>query len=49
MIGCEALQGLKKDCEETFELSREVKEANIKKNFFGILFEGLLRFLSPML
>ena len=49
MIGCEALQSLKKDCEETFELSREVKEANIKKNFFGILFEGLLRFLSPML
>ena len=49
MIGCESLQGLKKDCLDTFAQSREIKVGDMKKNFFGILFEGLLRFISPML
>lgn len=49
MIGCESLKALKRDCLETFDQSREVKAEHIKKNFFGILFEGLLRALSPML
>jgi len=49
MIGCESLKALKKDCLETFDQSREIKTEHMKQNFFGILFEGLLRALSPML
>lgn len=49
MIGCESLKGLKKDCLDTFGQSKEVKAEHLKRNFFSILFEGLLRALSPML
>ncbi|MBR3755628.1 MAG: cardiolipin synthase [Firmicutes bacterium] len=49
MIGCEALKDLKQDCFDTFEKSDEILMAELNKNFFSILFEGLLRALSPMM
>ncbi len=49
MVGCEALKDLKEDCFNTFEKSREIQEDQIKHNFFGILFDGLLRVMSPMM
>ena len=49
MIGCEALKDLKADCFDTFEQSKEILPKDLRQNFFGILFEGLLRALSPMM
>ena len=49
MVNCQSLQALKEDCLETFDKSREIKITDLKKNFFSILFEGLLRSISPML
>ena len=49
MIGCESLKTLKEDCMDTFAQSREIKAGDMKMNFFSILFEGLLRAISPML
>lgn len=49
MIGCEALKALKKDCLETFDHSKEILSEDIRHNFFGILLDGLLRAMSPML
>ena len=49
MIGCEALKELKADCFDTFDRSKEILPKDLRQNFFGILFEGLLRALSPMM
>jgi len=49
MLGCDALNGLKKDCLETFERSKEVKIEDTKQTFFGILLDGLLRAMSPLM
>ena len=49
MIGSSALRSLKEDCEETFNKSRQIKLEDCRTNFFGILFDGVLRALSPLL
>lgn len=49
LIGCESLQTLKKDCMETFEMSKKITKADYKNSFFGMLVDGLLRMLSPLL
>lgn len=49
MIGCSALADLKEDCLDIFAKSREVKKGDLRVGFFGLLFDSLLRVLSPLL
>ena len=49
MIGCEALYDLKRDCVNTFSLSKEIHHEDCRRGFFGVLFDGVLRVLSPLL
>lgn len=49
MIGCSALADLKADCLDTFEKAKEVQKEELRVGFFGLLFDGLLRALSPLL
>lgn len=49
MIGCEALQDLKRDCLDTFAKSKEIQKSDCRRGFFGVLFDGVLRALSPLL
>ncbi|WP_419025305.1 cardiolipin synthase [Emergencia sp.] len=49
MIGCEALYDLKRDCEDTFSQSKEIHHEDCRRGFFGLLFDGVLRVLSPLL
>ncbi|MFQ9892487.1 MAG: cardiolipin synthase [Emergencia sp.] len=49
MIGCEALTDLKRDCVDTFAKSREIHPKDCRRGFFGVLFDGVLRALSPLL
>lgn len=49
MVGCEALKTLKEDCLDTFSHSKLVEEKDLKNNFFGLLLDGILRALSPLL
>jgi len=44
----EALNALKKDCEETFALSRQRTESDCKRGFFGRLFDSLLRLFETI-
>lgn len=49
MIGCEALRDLKEDCIDTISKSREIRHEDCRRGFFGLLFDGVLRVLSPLL
>lgn len=49
LIHCKSLETLKKDCMDTFAQSREIGQDCCKQSFFGLLFDGMLRALSPLL
>ncbi len=49
MCGSSAVMDLKKDCLETFELSKEIRHEDCRRNFFGLLFDAFLRIVSPLL
>ena len=49
MVGCEALQDLRKDYSDTFSKSREIFIEDCRRTFLGTLFEAVLRVLSPLL
>ena len=49
MIGSSALAGLKKDFNSTFALSREIGKDDMRTGFFGLLLDGVLRVVSPLL
>ncbi|MBR3211948.1 MAG: cardiolipin synthase, partial [Firmicutes bacterium] len=49
MIGSSALAGLKKDFNSTFAISREIGKDDMRTGFFGLLLDGVLRVVSPLL
>lgn len=49
MSGSDALKDLKKDCLHTFEISREIRLEDCRTSFIGILFDSVLRLLSPLM
>ena len=49
MCGSSAVMDLKKDCLETFEISKEIRHEDCRRNFFGLLFDAFLRIVSPLL
>ena len=46
---CPAVEELKRDCEETFALSRLCTKENTKRSIFGRLFDALLRIFETLL
>jgi cardiolipin synthase len=46
---CSAVDDLKRDCEETFALSKLCTQDNIKRTFVGRIFDSLLRFFETLL
>ena len=49
MIGSSALRKLKEDCQSTFVRSRKIRIEDTRTNFAGLLFDGVLRVISPLL
>ncbi|HIV80917.1 MAG TPA: cardiolipin synthase [Candidatus Avanaerovorax faecigallinarum] len=49
MSGCSALSGLKQDCLDTFDVSKEIGLEDTRTSFIGILFDSVLRLLSPLM
>lgn len=49
MYKTSAVMDLKKDCVETFNKSYQVTLEGRKKTIFGIIFDSILRMLSPLL
>ena len=49
MIGSNAIRQLKEDCQATFEKSKMMTLEDCRTNFFGLLVDGVLRALSPLL
>lgn len=49
MYGCQALEDLRKDHEETMAKSREITEENFRKYYRGTMFDAVLRLLAPLL
>ena len=49
MIGCQALYDLKRDCVATIAASKEISQKDCRRGFFGLLFDSVLRVLSPLL
>ena len=49
MSGCSALAGLKQDCLDTFGVSKEIGLEDTRTSFIGILFDSVLRLLSPLM
>lgn len=49
MIGSNAVRQLKEDCQETFAISRLMTLEDCRTSFFGLLVDGVLRALSPLL
>ena len=49
MIGSNAVRQLKEDCQETFSKSKLMTLEDCRTNFFGLLVDGVLRALSPLL
>ena len=47
--GCEAVKDLKRDCEATFEVSKQCTAENTKRNVFGRLIDALLRVFETLL
>ncbi|MBE7077736.1 MAG: cardiolipin synthase [Clostridiales bacterium] len=46
--GCEAVMAVKKDCEETFAVSKKCTPENTKRNLFGRLIDSLLRVFETL-
>ena len=49
MIGSSALSGLKNDFNSTFAVSKEIGKGDVRTGFFGLLLDGVLRVVSPLL
>ena len=49
MVGCSALRDIKEDFNRTIGRCTQILEENCKTSFFGLLFDGVLRALSPLL
>jgi cardiolipin synthase len=47
--GSEAVQALKRDCEETFSVSKECTPENTKRGFLGKLIDSVLRVFETLL
>lgn len=46
---CSCLEEMKKDYHETFKISKEIHHSDCKRTFFGLLFDSILRVLSPLM
>ena len=46
--GCEAVMAVKKDCEETFAVSKNCTLENTKRNLFGRVIDSLLRVFETL-
>ena len=49
LAGCQAVLDVKKDCLETFRVSREIHHEDCKRSFWGLLYDAVLRMLSPLM
>lgn len=49
MIGSSVLRKLKEDCQLTFSRCHRISEEDTRTGFLGLLFDGVLRVLSPLL
>ncbi len=49
LAGSSSVMDLKKDCLETFRVSRMILHEDCRRTFFGLLFDAVLRMLSPLL
>lgn len=49
LIGCECLKDFKEDVEVTISKSKQIGEGDLRRNFFGLLLDSVLRALSPLL
>ena len=49
LIGTKCISDLKKDCLDTFEISREIGPEDCRRNFFGMILDALLRVAAPLL
>lgn len=49
MIGSGALFGLKEDYNETFKKAKEITLQDCRTGFLGVLFDGVLRAMSPLM
>lgn len=49
LVECPCLEDMKMDYVKTFEVSREIHHSDCRRNFFGLLFDSILRVLSPLM
>lgn len=49
LAGTSSIMDLKKDCLETFEKSRLIRHEDCRRTFFGMLYDAVLRVLSPLM
>jgi len=49
IAGASSVMDVKKDCLETFEKSRLIRHEDCRRTFFGLLFDAVLRILSPLM
>ena len=49
LYNTQAIQKLKQDCLDTFEVSREIYLTDTRQGYFGNLFDSLLRMIAPLL
>lgn len=49
MVGCSAIRGLKEDYMRTLDRSALIDEDDCKTGFFGLLIDGVLRAMSPLM
>ena len=47
-VGCEAVMDVKRDCEETFAVSKAITEKDIKRSVFNRFFDSLLRVFETL-
>lgn len=48
MVGCEAVAELKRDCEETFAVSKQITEKDLKRGLVSRFFDSLLRVFETL-
>lgn len=46
--GCEAVEALARDCEETFASSKQISPADVKRSFLGRLIDSVLRVFETL-
>ena len=49
MTGSKALKSLKKDCLDTFSVSRKITDDDVKRTITGMLFDAVLKIAAPLL